>query len=92
MTRATVAAPRWSATPPAHLAPPARTEIEARYHPAVVEGLRDRGRLVGRAVVNDKDGVGLYYKVINRNKRSVTLDMKDAGDLDKLKALVRDAD
>lgn len=25
---------------------------------------------------NDKDGVGLYYKVINRNKRSVTIDMR----------------
>jgi len=39
-----VAAPRWSATPPVHLAPPDRTEIEARYHPAVIEGLRARGQ------------------------------------------------
>ena len=39
-----VAAPRWSATPPTHLAPPDRTEIEERYHPAVIEGLRARGQ------------------------------------------------
>ena len=39
-----VAAPRWSATPAAHLAPPDRTEIEARYHPAVIDGLAARGQ------------------------------------------------
>jgi gamma-glutamyltranspeptidase len=39
-----VAAPRWSATPPVHLAPPDRTEIEARYHPDVIDGLRARGQ------------------------------------------------
>lgn len=39
-----VAAPRWSATPPAHLAPPDRTEIESRYHPAVIAGLAARGQ------------------------------------------------
>ena len=37
------AAPRWSATPPRHLAPPDRTEIESRYHAEVIEGLRARG-------------------------------------------------
>ena len=25
---------------------------------------------------NNKDGVGLYYKVVNRNKKSVTLDLR----------------
>lgn len=39
-----VAAPRWSATPPAHLAPPDRTEIESPYHPEVIAGLEARGQ------------------------------------------------
>jgi gamma-glutamyltranspeptidase/glutathione hydrolase len=39
-----VAAPRWAAGPPAHLAPPSRTEIESRYHPGVIAGLRARGQ------------------------------------------------
>ena len=39
-----VAAPRWAAGPPEHLAPPSLTEIESRYHPAVIEGLRARGQ------------------------------------------------
>ncbi|MFN8623047.1 MAG: gamma-glutamyltransferase family protein [Chloroflexota bacterium] len=39
-----VAAPRWSATPADHLGPPDLTEIESRYHLAVIEGLRARGQ------------------------------------------------
>jgi formyl-CoA transferase len=38
------------------------------------------------------EDASIMFHVTNRNKRSVTLDMKDAGDLEKLKALVRDAD
>lgn len=34
----------------------------------------------------------IMFHVTNRNKRSVTLDMKSAADIEKLKALVRDAD
>ncbi|MGL4559251.1 MAG: CoA transferase, partial [Afipia sp.] len=34
----------------------------------------------------------IMFHVTNRNKRSVTLDMKDAADIEKLKTLVRDAD
>lgn len=41
---------------------------------------------------NDKDGVGLYYKVINRNKRSVTIDMRTPFGVEAVKRLVKDAD
>jgi len=34
----------------------------------------------------------IMFHVTNRNKRSVTLDMKNASDIEKLKTLVRDAD
>lgn len=34
----------------------------------------------------------IMFHVTNRNKRSVTLDMKSAADIEKLKSLVRDAD
>ncbi|HCX19182.1 MAG TPA: carnitine dehydratase, partial [Afipia sp.] len=34
----------------------------------------------------------IMFHVTNRNKRSVTLDMKNADDIEKLKTLVRDAD
>jgi crotonobetainyl-CoA:carnitine CoA-transferase CaiB-like acyl-CoA transferase len=39
-----------------------------------------------------KDGVGLYYKVINRGKRSVTLDLRTPFGVDAVKRLVRDID
>lgn len=38
------------------------------------------------------DGVGLYYKVINRNKRSVTADLHTPLGVEIVKRLVRDAD
>ncbi len=41
---------------------------------------------------NDKDGVGLYYKVINRNKRSVTADLRTPFGVEMVKRLVKDAD
>ncbi|MGE0718801.1 MAG: CaiB/BaiF CoA transferase family protein, partial [Alphaproteobacteria bacterium] len=41
---------------------------------------------------NDKDGVGLYYKVINRNKRSVTADLRTPLGVEIVKRLIRDAD
>ncbi|WP_158515246.1 CaiB/BaiF CoA transferase family protein [Paraburkholderia phytofirmans] len=39
-----------------------------------------------------KDGVGLYYKVINRGKRSVTLDLKTEIGVEAVKRLVKDVD
>lgn len=39
-----------------------------------------------------KDGVGLYYKVINRGKRSITLDLKSEFGVEVIKRLVKDVD
>jgi crotonobetainyl-CoA:carnitine CoA-transferase CaiB-like acyl-CoA transferase len=41
---------------------------------------------------NNKDGVGLYYKVINRNKKSVTADLRTPLGVEILKRLVKTAD
>ena len=41
---------------------------------------------------NNKDGVGLMYKLVNRNKRSVTADLRTQLGVEIVKALVRDAD
>jgi crotonobetainyl-CoA:carnitine CoA-transferase CaiB-like acyl-CoA transferase len=39
-----------------------------------------------------RDGVSTYYLAVNRNKRSIALDLKDAGDLSVAQALARRAD
>ena len=39
-----------------------------------------------------RDGVGLWWKLVNRNKRTVVLDVKDEGDRDVLMRLVDEAD
>lgn len=41
---------------------------------------------------NNKDGVGLMYKLINRNKRSVTADLRTPIGVEIVKRLVEDAD
>lgn len=41
---------------------------------------------------NNKDGVGLMYKLINRNKRSVTADLRTPLGVEIVKRLVADAD
>jgi crotonobetainyl-CoA:carnitine CoA-transferase CaiB-like acyl-CoA transferase len=40
----------------------------------------------------NKDGVGLYYKVINRGKRSITLDLRTPFGVEAVKRLVKDVD
>ena len=40
----------------------------------------------------EKDGVSTYYMSINRNKRSLVLDLKDADDLEVARSLLRRAD
>ena len=40
----------------------------------------------------NKDGVGLYYKVINRGKQSVTLDLRTPFGVEVVKKLVLDTD
>ncbi len=39
-----------------------------------------------------RDGEGLWWKVVNRNKRTIALDLKDDGDLAVLRRLVAEAD
>jgi crotonobetainyl-CoA:carnitine CoA-transferase CaiB-like acyl-CoA transferase len=39
-----------------------------------------------------RDGEGLWWKVVNRNKRTIVLDLKDADDVAVLRALLADAD
>src|SRR5262245_39597099 len=51
-------------------------------------GSGDEVRLWG----HNKDGVGLYYKVLNRNKRSVTADLRTPLGVEIVKRLVRTAD
>ena len=41
---------------------------------------------------NNKNGVGLMYKLVNRNKRSVTADLRTPLGVEIVKALIRDAD
>ena len=39
-----------------------------------------------------RDGEGLWWKLVNRNKRTIALDLKDADDLAVLRTLIPDAD
>jgi crotonobetainyl-CoA:carnitine CoA-transferase CaiB-like acyl-CoA transferase len=41
---------------------------------------------------DDRDGEGMWWKLANRNKRAVVLDLKDRADVDTLLRLVDDAD
>jgi crotonobetainyl-CoA:carnitine CoA-transferase CaiB-like acyl-CoA transferase len=41
---------------------------------------------------NSKDGVGLYYKVVNRNKKAITVDLHTPFGVEVVKRLARDAD
>jgi crotonobetainyl-CoA:carnitine CoA-transferase CaiB-like acyl-CoA transferase len=51
-------------------------------------GIGDEARYWG----NNKDGVGLYFKVINRNKKSVTADLRTPLGVEIVKRLVKTAD
>lgn len=75
-----------------YLAGPTSTMYLADYGADVVKVERpDKGDEL-RYWGNDKDGVGLYFKVINRNKRSVTADLRTPLGVEIVKRLVRDAD
>ena len=52
-----------------------------------------RWRQLARLAWRDpRDGEGLWWKLVNRNKRTIALDLKSADDLDVLRRLVADAD
>ena len=59
-------------------------EVVKVEHPRGGDGLRTWG--------NRKDGVSLYHKVLNRNKRSVTADLRTALGAEIVHRLVKDAD
>ncbi len=74
------------------LAAPFASMILADYGAEVIKlerpGTGDESRYWGNA----KDGVGLYYKVLNRNKKSVEADLRTPQGAEILKRLIRDAD
>lgn len=51
-------------------------------------GTGDEARYWGE----NKNGVGLYYKVINRSKKSITLDLRTPFGVEAVKRLAKDAD
>ncbi|HEX4804539.1 MAG TPA: CoA transferase [Conexibacter sp.] len=56
-------------------------------------GAGDDTRMWGPPFVGPHDArESTYFLSTNRNKRSVALDLKDSGDLDRLRALIADAD
>ena len=75
-----------------HLAAPSAAMYLGDYGADVVKverpGTGDELRYWG----NNKDGVGLYFKVVNRNKRSVNADLRTPLGVETVKRLVKDAD
>lgn len=59
-------------------------EVVKVEQPGLGDGLRGWG--------NRKNGVGLYHKMLNRNKRSVTADLRTDLGVEIVRRLVRDAD
>lgn len=59
-----------------------------------VEPLQGEGtrRLLAKDPKNSLDGMGAYYITLNRNKKSVALNLKDADGLETFYDLVREAD
>ena len=74
------------------LAAPMSTMFLADFGADVVKieqpGRGDEVRYWGR----NKNGVGLYYKILGRGKRSVTLDLRTSFGVEAIKRLVKDAD
>lgn len=74
------------------LAAPMSTMFFADFGADVIKieqpGRGDEVRYWGR----NKDGVGLYFKILGRGKRSVTLDLRKPFGVEAVKRLVKDAD
>lgn len=75
-----------------HLAAPTAAMYLADFGADVIKferpGIGDELRRWGDA----KNGVGLYFKVVNRGKKSVTVDLRTPTGVEILKRLVKDAD
>ena len=75
-----------------YLAGPLCTMYLADYGADVVKIENPRGGDPMRLWGHNKNGVGLYYKMINRNKKSVTLDLRTPFGVEAVKKLVAGAD
>ena len=74
------------------LAAPMAGMFLADFGAEVVKVERPGGGDEMRLWGNNKNGVGLYYKVINRNKKSVTLDLRTPFGRDAVLKLARNTD
>ena len=75
-----------------YLAGPLTTMFLADYGAEVIKIEHPRGGDGMRMWGHNKNGVGLYFKVINRNKKSVTLDLHTPFGVRAVKALTQEAD
>ena len=75
-----------------HLAAPTASMYLADFGADVIKIERPGDGDELRRWGNDKDGVGLYFKVVNRGKKSVTADLRTPLGVSILKGLVADAD
>ena len=75
-----------------YLAGPLSTMYLADYGAEVVKIEHPRGGDPMRLWGHHKNGVGLYHKMINRNKKSVTLDLRTPFGVEAVKRLVAEAD
>ena len=75
-----------------YLAGPTSTMYLGDYGADVIKVERPEGGDELRNWGNNKNGVGLYFKVINRNKRCITADLRTPLGAEIVKRLVRDAD
>ena len=74
------------------LAAPMAAMFLADFGAEVIKVERPGGGDEMRLWGNNKNGVGLYYKVINRNKKSVTLDLRTPFGRDTVLRLARESD
>ncbi len=74
------------------LAAPMAAMFLADFGAEVIKVERPDGGDEMRLWGNSKNGVGLYYKVINRNKKSVTLDLRTPFGRDAILRLARESD
>ncbi len=74
------------------LAAPMAAMFLADFGAEVIKVERPGGGDEMRLWGNNKNGVGLYYKVVNRNKKSITLDLRTPFGRDTVLRLARESD